>query len=196
MSAVPVWLLEEDASEADELNDYIGRAIDHAITGSATAADVIASDLLRRQGEAMAEGARLAEAKAQEIALATARIAMRYDVQIARAQTRAGYYEQGVVAIAESIDWSAEKKKSRLVGHGTYGMKREPERVKITDQDKAIAFARTALPSAIKEKVTITVDHRAIAPAVLARVHADGDVPDGFEHIAEHQVFYARPEIG
>lgn len=195
MSAVPVWLLEEETEEIAELELYVGRAVENAKAGGYVDADVIASDLLRRQGDEVRQIAQLAEAKAMELALATARISQRYDAQIARHQERAGFYERAVVAIAETIPWHEQPKKSRAVGFGTYGVKREPERVKIVDQEAAVAFARVALPSAIKEKMTLTVDHRAIAPAVLARVHGDGEVPAGFSHESERQVFFARPEV-
>lgn len=195
MSAVPVWLLEEETNEIAELELYVGRAVENAKAGGYVDADVIASDLLRRQGEAMNQIAQLADAKAQEIAVATARISMRYDTQIARHQERAGFYERAVVAIAETIDWREQPKKSRTVGFGAYGVKREPERVKVLDQDKAVAWAREHFPGAVKTKITESVEHRVVAPAVLARVRVNGEIPDGFDVTAERDVCFAKPEI-
>jgi hypothetical protein len=195
VTAVPLFLLDEDETEAAELDAYIGRSLINATGGTAVDADVIASDLLRRMGEHQSRVATLAEAKAREIADATARISHAYDSQIARHQQSALQYENAVQSIAQSIDWSAEKKKSRKVGYGTYGCKTEPERVKIIDQGKAIGYARAYFASAVKEKIVVMVEHKAIAPVVLARLHASGELPDGFEHTAESIQYYAKPDV-
>lgn len=187
-AALNLWQLLGD--EDDFAADLQQRGVDLHRPTSDAQLDALASEYLGEMAAAAAEIARFTEARDHELQ----RIAQKYEMLMAPAKIRHQRCERFVCELAQRADFG--KKKSRDVGNGTYGRKTEPERVKVLDQDKAVAWARDHFPGAVKTKTTETVDHRAIAPAILARVHADGEVPDGFEHVAERETYYAKPELG
>lgn len=142
--------------------------------------DAVASEVCRRLQEIDAELQRYSEAEDAEIG----RIQLRYaGLTQPLAKDRAAYETIGR-EVAERADFG--KKKSRQVGFGSYGRKHRPERVKILDNEAAVAFARAlGIPDAVKVETVEKPVHNAIAPVVLAQIHATGEIPVGFEHEAE-----------
>ncbi|HXF23270.1 MAG TPA: hypothetical protein VN602_02060, partial [Gemmatimonadaceae bacterium] len=122
-----------------------------------------------------------------------ARIQMRYSTRIDAAKARAARYEAVVVDIASSIDWSKGKTKSRVVGFGKYGARKQAEKVEIVDADAALAYAKM-LPVEGAVKVKESAVHSVVASFVLDELHKTGELPAGFEHHAESETYYAKAE--
>jgi len=181
--------MDVDAEEDEELALMTLITHDEIKGMSSVQLDVIASDCLRKMGESEAEAKSLAESRDAEIA----RIEMRYSTRIDSAKARAARYEAVVVDIASSIDWKAGETKSRVVGFGKYGARKQAEKIEIIDPDAALAFAKLNAPTAIKTKESVS--HSVIAPVVLAWVHQSGELPAGFEHHAESETYYAKAEV-
>lgn len=151
--------------------------------------DALASELLGRLAACEAEAARYRDAQDREIR----RLTERYATLLGPVEQRARQYEAAVCELARRADFGT--KRSRAVGNGTYGVRTVPERVAIVDPQQAVAWARAHCPGAVKTKITESVDHRGVAPAVLAQIHATGALPDGFSHESARAVPFAKPEV-
>lgn len=187
MSAVPAFLLNVEEEEADDLA-ALGADLNRPMSESEI--DAAMSEMLRRMAWYDKQIATTNEAEALE----RERINARYERRREPLRKRRAEIEAQALALAERATFEG-KKKSRNVGNGTFGKKTEPERVKIIDANKAMEFALINCPDAIREKIAVSVEHKAVAPVVLARLHETGELPDGFEHSAEHDTYYVRPEV-
>jgi hypothetical protein len=182
----PAFLENVDQEERDELASLIGQL--QQPTGDADL-DAVASRALLEMAREDAEINRYAAALKAEMERIEARYIM---LQLPHVQRRASA-EEIVKECARRAQFVG-KSKSRKVGNGTYGRKTVPEKVSIVDKVAALRFAQAECPpEAVKEKVELTVVHAIVAPVVLARIHKQGLLPNGFEHVSEHEEFYAKP---
>lgn len=182
----PAWLLDSDA---DELADLAAVGIDLNQPMSDANLDAAASHLLGKMADDTRDVMRYTEARDAEVA----RIRARYESLITPISARMLSYEEAVREIALRADFG--KKKSRTVGNGSYGVRSVPERVEITDKALALEWAKQHCPGAVQVETVEKISHKAIAPAILARVHANGEQPDGFEVHAAHDSPFAKVEI-
>jgi hypothetical protein len=179
--------------EQEELND-----LDELLEGYPCAPpiadaelDAVASIALREMAREDAEITRYAAALEAE----KVRLHDRYTALLTPHEQRRARAEEIVKECARRAQFVG-KAKSRKVGNGTYGKKTVPEKVKITDPAAALHFAltdRDCPPEAIKEKIERSVVHAIIAPIVLAKIHASGLLPNGFEHVGEYEEYFAKP---
>jgi hypothetical protein len=140
--------------------------------------DAAASDLLRWLAREEREIKRYGEAEDAELE----RICFRYEQLAAPHKARAAQITEAIAHIARVATFPG-KSRSRKVGYGTYGLRKVGESVKIVDKAEALSFARERglIELRTEEHISITD----LKPHVLAIVHAAGEVPAGFEHIAE-----------
>lgn len=189
MTARLSFLLDTDAEEREELA-ALGVPLTPPAGATAVEIDAFASDLLRLLGEAEADRARYEEALTAEIQ----RLRMRYGARINRAAIRANMLRRSVCALAETQDFGGKKKKSREVGYGSYGRRFVPAAVKIVDQAQAIAWAEAEQLGVVEIIEMKKLPHKVLAPIVLDIVRETGEVPPGFDVIAEHEENWCKAE--
>lgn len=184
MSAQPLFELPTDEEELEEL-----RSVGIDLNGPVSEPQLIAeaSDLLRREAYYAKEIAKLEEIRDAEIA----RISMRYDTQIASLDKRRSYLNTVVVQIAQMVSYPA-KKKSIKVGFGTIGFRASREKIEVTDTDKALTFAKETVPQAVKVKESLVM--KEITDHILTKMKETGEIPEGFEHHASVDEYYAKAE--
>lgn len=185
MSAAPAFLQNVDEQEYDDLAQLVGQL--EGPTGDAEV-DAVASIGLREMAREQAEIDRYKESCKAELS----RIQNRY-VALVEPHIRRYDQAEGIVKECASRAQFVGKSKSRKVGNGQYGRRTVPEKVKIIDVGKALEWARTNCPAAIKQKTEESVVHAIVAPLILARLESAGELPDGFEHEGEHEEMYAKP---
>lgn len=149
--------------------------------------DALASEVCRMLGEAKAEIDRYSEAERAEFA----RLSIRYAALKEPIATRVGRLTQLGQEIARRANFG--KKKSRDVGYGCYGVRQVPERVEITDEEKAAAWLRVH-GSSDAFRVKTEINKSMAGKTVLAVLHATGELASGFEHKAAHDEPFIRPE--
>ena len=109
--------------------------------------------------------------------------------------TRAGREEEALLAhfgaglhqvLAEEIERERGRRKSLKLPAGTIGLRSEPVRLRVSDEEKAIAWAKSHLPQAVR------VSER-ISRTALNEHHAhSGEIPDGCELHDSGERFYIR----
>lgn len=181
----PAFLQDVEAEERAELEGLTGilnQPLDDA------GLDALASHALRIMSREQAEIDRYQAACNAEVD----RINARYANLI---QPHARYLKQAEETAKECAKRAqfVGKAKSRKVGNGAYGKKLVPERVSIVDKQKALEFAKMFCPDAVKVKTEESVVHAVVAPVVIAQLHATSALPNGFEHVGEHEEYYAKP---
>lgn len=166
MSA-PAWLENVEVEEWDEL-----AALADTLNVPVADADLdaVASLALQTMAREDAELGRYAAAEKAE----HERINARYMMLLLPHLLRRGQAEEIVKECARRAQFVG-KSKSRKVGNGVYGRKIVPAKVSIIDKDKALEFARTDCPAAIKEKIEYSVIHAVVASLILARLESSGD---------------------
>jgi phage host-nuclease inhibitor protein Gam len=146
------------------------------------------SNLMRVMGDHDKEIAQLEETRAAE----KARIDMRYKTQIDSVGQRRRWMESYLLSVAPTLDYG--KKKSLTLGYGKIGYRQTPERVEITDEELALAFAKKHAPDGgIKIKEAIV--RKIVDPIVLKMVHVDGEEPLGFECHPASDKYFVTPEV-
>jgi phage host-nuclease inhibitor protein Gam len=100
---------------------------------------------------------------------------------------RAAALERSLEALAAELTFDG-RKKSLALTYGTLGRRTQPARVAVIDKDAALAWARKV--GCVR--VTEAVDVKTAAPTVLALVAETGEVPDGWEYVAEHETAYVK----
>jgi phage host-nuclease inhibitor protein Gam len=184
----PAFLQNVDQEELDDLATVL-EGYPNAPPVADADLDAVASIALREMAREQAELERYEAAMRAE----TGRIEERYARLMVVHETRRVRAEEIVKECARRATFVG-KAKSRKVGNGTYGKKLVPERVTITDKVQALAFAKTFCgPEAVKVKTEESVVHSVVAPVVIAGLRASGALPNGFEHVGEHEEFYAKP---
>lgn len=121
-----------------------------------TRRDVLASVLLRRMAEEIAEIEQLEQSRAAEIDLTC----HRYATQITASLTRVSRLETAVEAIAaltKDAGGYPGKKKSRSVGAGTYGYRSYAAGVELQDEAAYIAWAEEHAPATLRVKPTMSL---------------------------------------
>ena len=173
----------EERSELEGLTGILAQPLDDA------GLDALASHALRIMGREQAEIDRYQRASDAEVD----RINARYAAFI---QPHGQYRAQAEETVKECAKRAqfVGKGKSRKVGNGVYGKKLVPERVSIVDKVQALAFAKMfGGPDAVKVKTEETVVHAVVAPIVIAQLHATSALPNGFEHVGEHEEYFGKP---
>lgn len=68
--------------------------------------------------------------------------------------------------------------------------------VKVTDQEKAVAWLDTQKDgAAVRSKTVRSVDAKEAKPIVLAHLISTGEIPEGFEHTEGHDEFFIKPDL-
>jgi hypothetical protein len=189
VSAVPAFLLNVEEEEAEDLA-ALGVDVNRPMSESEI--DAAASEVL---GRIAYYAAKLAETNNAE-ALERERINARYERRRDPIRKRLAELQPVADALAARAQFTG-KTKSRIVGNGVIGKRKQQERVTITDEAKALVFARAHCPEAIKEvPAEYSVIHKVIAPVVIAYIKShEGEQPEGFEHKSEVDVPYAKAEV-
>lgn len=187
MSAVTAFLLNADEEEVEDLASV---GIDLNRPMSEPEIDAAASDMLGRMAWYDKQIAMANEAEALERERINARYERRRDPLVKR---RADIEAQ-VLILAQRATFEG-KKKSRNVGNGTFGVRVVPERVEVVDKAQALEWAKAHFAEAVQVETVEKLVHKAITPAVLARVHATGEVPDGFDVHPAGEAYYCRWEL-
>lgn len=109
--------------------------------------------------------------------------------------TRAGREEEALLAyfgaglhqvLAQEIERERGRRKSLKLPAGTIGLRSEPVRLRVEDEEKVIAWAKAHLPQAVR------VSER-ISRTALNEHHAQsGEIPDGCELHDAGERFYIR----
>ncbi len=183
MSAAMPFELPTEQDELAELSQF---GIDLSPNQPPEQIDATASDLLRLIARERAEAERYHAAKLAEIQKITAR----YERLTSPHEIRAARYEAWVCELALSANFGP-KKKSRDVGHGTYGVRRVPARLSILDPAELLAWAKTSAPDLVQEVVSEKVPHKALE----ARFKETGELPPGVDYTPETEKAYAKPHI-
>ncbi len=183
----PAWLFDSDDDELADLAS-VGIRLDRDL--SAPEIDATVSEMLGRMAGYDHQIAEADEAERLEVELINARYERRRDPLRARRK----HYEGQVLALAQRADFSG-KRRSRVVGNGSYGVRSVSERVEITDKALALEWAKQHCPGAVQVETVEKIVHKAIAPAVLARVHTVGELPDGYDVHPAHDAPYCKVEV-
>lgn len=96
--------------------------------------------------------------------------------------------ERCLTAMAERITLPRNRKSIELA-YGTIGRRTVPARVGVVDKAAALEWAKRVGAVRVKEEV----DVKAATPTVLAMVAESGEVPDGWEYVAEHESAVVKP---
>jgi hypothetical protein len=179
---IPNWLNE--STDEEEL-----RVVLLAHPDTDIGVDAYVSDLLRLVGNYAADIKRLTETRDAEIA----RINMRYNARIEMAESRRSKIEAHVLDIAKTADFG--KAKSRQVGNGTFGRRHTSERIEIRDKAEALKFAQMHCPDAVKTEEVQKVEHKVLAPFILAGVKRGQALPEFAEYHAGGDVPFCKVEI-
>ncbi len=180
MSAAPMFVLPTEEEEYQSLSQF---GVDLSAGQPAAQIDATASDLMRLIARERAEADRYHAAKLAEIQKITAR----YERLTSPHEIRAARYEAWVCELALSADFG--KKKSRDVGHGTYGVRRVPARLSILDHAELLAWAKTTAPDLVQEVISEKVPHKALE----ARFKETGELPPGVDYTPEIEKAFAKP---
>lgn len=172
-------------TEEDELEELRNVGINLQEPNPESALLAEASELLRRQMYYAEEMEKLAQRRDAELELVT----VRYENQIKRLKSRHDFINQLAIIIAQNVTYSGKTKSHRL-GFGTIGHRSAKEKIKITDQAKAVAFAEKNYPGTVK--ATYSVKHAEIAPHIL-KLHKEDKLPEGFEYQPNTETYYATP---
>jgi phage host-nuclease inhibitor protein Gam len=167
-------------------------AIEYEVDDLSATLDEISRDLTPEQLDAAASSSlRIIGAIERDIAryrgaeeLEIEHIRATYRKRCEPLEQRAAQFREAVAEMARRATFPG-KSRSRETGFGIYGLRKVPESVKITDQERALDFARGAAPHAIVTVSKASVMAKEIKPVVLAHLKETGEIPAGFEHIAE-----------
>lgn len=182
----PAFTLPTEEEEYDELSILIGG---FTLTDSTSDAqlDAIASDICRHLGKLLADRARYEEAERAE----KRRIDMFYTSRFEKLDMRIAELQSLGAEVARRAEFPG-KSKSRSVAFGSYGRRKQPERVTVADNERAIVSIAKIAPHLIHSKPSILVSE--VKPIVLAALKASGELLDGFEHVPESETFFVKPE--
>lgn len=109
--------------------------------------------------------------------------------------TRAGREEEVLLAhfgaglgqvLAEEMERARGRRKSLKLPAGTIGLRAEPARLRVQDEDATIAWAKAHLPHAVR------VSERISRTALNEHHAASGEIPDGCELAEPGERFYIR----
>lgn len=183
---VPAFLENADAEDAAELAQLTGFDLNAAMSDAQL--DAFASDICRHLANAKADLARYQEAEAAELQ----RITAFYETRCAPLDLRIRQLEAIGTEIAKRAHFPG-KSKSRKVAFGCYGSRKIPEKITVVDEAKALDWLhQVGDDQAIRVKRS--VDLTVAKPIVLARLRSVGEVPEGFEHVGESEVFFIKAE--
>lgn len=105
----------------------------------------------------------------------------------ARIEREASWLTRQIEAFAFDYDYG--KKKSRSLPHGTFGIRRSPDRLEIVDESAAVDYAvDCGLQEAIKYSILKT--------PLLKHLKATGEIPDGCELREGVESFYVKTAEG
>jgi hypothetical protein len=177
----PALALPTDADETAELA-AIGVTLNQPMGPSEI--DAFASDLLRQMAETEADLERYNVAEHREVM----RLRARYDTLRKPAGARHSLLYGAVMALAARADFG--KAKSRKVGFGSYGHRTLPLHLQVTDPAALLAWAKASSPTLVRQTVREDVPQKSVA----AYFDRTGEVPDGVEFTAAHDVAFAKPD--
>lgn len=101
-----------------------------------------------------------------------------------RIEREAFWLTRQIEAFAAEYDYG--KKKSRNLPHGTFGVRRSPDRLEVNDEAAALEYAAThGIAGAIKRSILKT--------PLLKHLKETGDIPDGCELLEGTDTFYVKP---
>jgi phage host-nuclease inhibitor protein Gam len=174
------------AAGATEEQELEGLGIVVAQPATPADVDAWASLILRQMGEVDRDIKRYQEAYQAEMR----HIGIRYDLQLQRLIGRRGVLEHAVHGLATRADFGS--KKSRDVGFGTYGVRSEPERIRIVDATAATEWARTHAPELIEIETKEKLPQKAVAAYVKST--GDAEIP-GVVREPAHETPFAKPSL-
>jgi phage host-nuclease inhibitor protein Gam len=177
-----VTTIEYEVTEADDLAATLDTI---AADSSPESLDAAASNLLRAIGAMQRNLKRYQDTKARELEHLDAR----YAYLCEPLEQRIAQFTEAVEEIARRAKFDG-RSRSRNVGYGIYGVRKQPEKVKVIDKLAALDFARAMCPEAVEVRSEEVLSAATVKPAVLAHLASTGEVPQGFEHTAAHDKPY------
>jgi phage host-nuclease inhibitor protein Gam len=184
--SVPAFLLNVDADERDELA-ALGVTAAPVDTDDQVSVKAHASRLLRAMGVVQRNIEELNALRQREYM----QIDAVYEPQVERLQRRFQELQAWVCSLAEVADFGS--KKSATLAFGTFGVRTVPESVSIIDHDAAVAWAEQEDLGITDVVMVKKLPHRKVAPLVIERIRAGGEVPPGIEYHAAATVPFAKP---
>ncbi len=189
MSEYPTseWRLPTDEDEIADLAS-VGLMLDDPIAADQPRRDAFASWLLESMARADLEIAERERARDMEIAIINAR----YERSLARLRIRRLEKESQVKVLAEisALSGGFGKQKSRTVGYGSYGGRKKPERLEVTDAAEVLNWARGSNPALIR---VTTREDVPVAPLAEYFKASGEDIP-GTRIAPESTEWFAKPE--
>lgn len=183
---MPAFLLDVDESEREDLAS-LGVTLEPIDSADQVAIKAQASQLLRAMGAVQRELEELNALRQREYI----QIDAAYAPQVDRLEKRFLSLQSWVCSLAEIADFNG--KKSAKLAFGEFGVRAVPEKVEIIDTEAAIAWAEAEQLEVVEVVFTKKLPHKRVAPLVLERIRAGGDVPAGMEYHAARSVPYAKP---
>lgn len=160
---LPAWLANADAEETREL-EALGVVVDPQFAEDAHR-DVLISTLLRASHEHEADVVRYDTAEKLE----HAQITRRYDLLRSPALRQLSRLTSFLHHIISTVQFTG-RAKSRSVGWGSYGLRKERDKVEITNQLEVVQAVRTIDPDAVIVTVTTTAFVQAQADVLLSQL--------------------------
>lgn len=186
MTATAFVLPDED-EERSELEAMVGFALTPSTSDAQL--DSIASGICRQLGRLQSDLARYNEAaKAEHL-----RIDLFYNARRERLDTWIAQLQEMGAEVARRATFPG-KSKSRSVAFGSYGSRKVPEKVRITNIEAALPYAEQIAPAAIRIKTERTIDIKVIKATIIEHLHTTGEVPPGFEHTGETETFFVKAD--
>lgn len=166
---LPAWLIDADAEERRELEE-LGVTIDPSFAVDAER-DAMASRLMRAHREHAADMERYDAAEALEHRTITAR----YDRLRSPAKHQMMRLAAFILYIVSSAVFGG-KKKSRTVGWGSFGLRKERDKVDIINMVEVVAYVRKAEPQSVRLEVATTAKVQQDVCALLDTAIASGQL--------------------
>ena len=95
-------------------------------------------------------------------------------------------FQQRITAMVEA---AGGKKRSVNLLQGTAGYRKNPDKMKILDMDKAVAWAEENIPD------DVIVEKRVNTTPLKDNMKTTGEVPDGCEYLEAYDKFYPQVEL-
>jgi len=182
---IPAFLQNAEEEDAADLARLTGVDLNAPLSDGQL--DAFASDICRHLMSAKADRARYEEAQTAE----QLRITTFYEARFQPIDLRIKQLETIGEEIAKRAQFPG-KSKSRKVAFGSYGSRKVPEKVSVVDDAKAIEWAQRTAPTLLKTRHSIVM--KDAKPVILSLIAATGEVPPGFEHTGESEMFFIKAE--